>query len=225
MKILNAAGLLTDRSVMAHAVHITEPQAKVFQATGTAISHCPLSNFYFAGACLRTSALLDRGIKVGLGSDVAGGYSPRMLDAIRHTVTTHLAVASADAIAQATSPSPEHERPSGAAVRDNAVRDNAVAPGAGGPVARMDLDYKHAVWLATAGGAAALGLEGRVGRLRVGYAFDASVVNLAMFADPDPGRTPEAGWLTRFERFVHLGDDRNFDQVWVQGKQVRGGPL
>ena len=77
---------------------------------------------------------------------------------------------------------------------------------------RDAFDYKHAVWLATVGGARCLGLEGRVGRLEVGYAFDACLVDLAGFRADEP--------LTRFEKYVHLGDDRHIRQVWVQGRDV-----
>ena len=278
VEILHEAGLLTRRTVMAHSVHITEPQVQVFASTGTGIAHCPLSNFYFAGGALRCAALMPR-VKVGLGTDVAGGYSPRMIDSVRHAVTTHLAVASADANeqqrvaeagkekekekteeergtekecetgnerekeqekegeeagekgkeqekeekkedettqtiavvqAQESAGSPDAEG------RASRARCEGVAPGAGNPMDRDAFDYKHAVWLATVGGARCLGLEGRVGRLEVGYAFDACLVDLAGFRADEP--------LTRFEKYVHLGDDRHIRQVWVQGRDVTPPP-
>lgn len=55
-------------------------------ASGTSIAHCPLSNAFFAGGVFPVRDFLRRGGKVGLGSDVAGGYSPSMLVAIRQCV-------------------------------------------------------------------------------------------------------------------------------------------
>ena len=86
----------------------------------------------------------------------------------------------------------------------------------GAPLGRDDFDYKHAFWMATVGGAQVLGLAGAVGRLELGHAFDACLVDVgAAEAEEDLG--------TAFEKFVHLGDDRNFLAVWVQGRQVVGG--
>ena len=80
------------------------------------------------------------------------------------------------------------------------------------------LDWKGAFWLATVGGAQALGLEKTCGTLEVGKAFDALRVdtrNAAAF-DAFPADTP----MDIFQKFVNLGDDRNIKAVWVGGKLV-----
>lgn len=197
VQLLASSGLLTDKSVMAHCVHLSDSHAATFLERGVGIAHCPLSNFYFAGGALRTRALMDQGLKMGLGTDVAGGYSHQMLSSMRHSVTTHLAVCSADANAGG--------------------RCHGVAPGAGSAVKRSSYDYKHAFWLATVGGARVLGLDGKVGRLATGYEFDALLLDLASFQDP----LGEDSHATTFEKFLHLGDDRHVEKVWVQGNQVK----
>ena len=53
----------------------------------------PLMLAAHSGARQCTAALLEAGNKIGLGTDVAGGYSHCMLDSVRHAVTTNLAVA------------------------------------------------------------------------------------------------------------------------------------
>lgn len=156
--ILNESGLLTNHSVMAHCVHINEEQANTFLTSGTSIAHCPLSNFYFAGGCLRTSSLLKRKLKVGLGTDIAGGYSCQMLNSIRHCVTTHLAIAAADS-------------------NNKGVKSNGIAPGFGDVVQRDDFNYKDALWLATVGGAKALNISDTVGHFECGLNFDACLIN------------------------------------------------
>ncbi|KAF4139979.1 Amidohydrolase family [Phytophthora infestans] len=56
--------------------------------TGTAIACCPLSNFFFANGFLDVRKVLDKNVGVGLGTDIAGGYSPSMLRAIQTCVLT-----------------------------------------------------------------------------------------------------------------------------------------
>jgi guanine deaminase len=55
-------------------------------AHGAGIAHCPLSNVYFSDAVLPLRRVLERGVHVGLGSDIAGGGSPSILDNARHAV-------------------------------------------------------------------------------------------------------------------------------------------
>lgn len=64
----------------------------VLRERGSAVAHCPLSNFFFGDGSLDVRRLMDKGNKVGLGTDVAGGYSPSMLSAMRTAVLAHQAV-------------------------------------------------------------------------------------------------------------------------------------
>jgi guanine deaminase len=198
VEILNDAGLLKEGTVMAHCVHANEKDIETFLENGVGIACCPLSNVYFAGGALRARALMGVGVKVGLGTDVAGGYSHRMLDSVRHSVTTHLSVCASD---------------------DNEAsgRCAGFAPGFGGRAERDSFGWKHAVWLATAGGAKVLGMETCIGKLRKGFEFDALVIDVSEFEDP----LGEDKATTTFERFVHLGDDRHISEVWVQGRRVK----
>jgi guanine deaminase len=86
-KIFDGHGLLTDKCVMAHGVFLSEDDLDLLQRRGSAVAHCPLSNFCFAGKSLHCRNILQRGgPQVGLGTDVAGGYSPSMLHSSRMTV-------------------------------------------------------------------------------------------------------------------------------------------
>ncbi|NXO11604.1 GUAD deaminase, partial [Oriolus oriolus] len=78
--------LLTSKTVMAHACHLSEEELKLFSLRGAAISHCPNSNFSLRSGVLNVRKVLDHNVKLGLGTDVAGGYSASMLDAIRKTM-------------------------------------------------------------------------------------------------------------------------------------------
>ncbi|KAM6991100.1 guanine deaminase [Passerculus sandwichensis] len=78
--------LLTSKTVMAHACHLSEEELKLFSLRGAAISHCPNSNFSMCSGVLNVQKVLEHNVKLGLGTDVAGGYSASMLDAIRKTM-------------------------------------------------------------------------------------------------------------------------------------------
>ncbi|NXE52313.1 GUAD deaminase, partial [Casuarius casuarius] len=78
--------LLNGKTVMAHACYLSEEELKLFNLRGAAISHCPSSNFSLCSGILNVQKVLKHNVKLGLGTDVAGGYSASMLDAIRKTM-------------------------------------------------------------------------------------------------------------------------------------------
>jgi guanine deaminase len=83
------------------------------------------------------------------------------------------------------------------------------------------LDWKHALWLATEGGARALGLggpRGPAGALEPGHAFDALLIDAGCGAAFDAFEGDELMQL--LEKFVHLGDDRHIREVFVQGARA-----
>ncbi|DAZ98667.1 TPA: hypothetical protein N0F65_008793 [Lagenidium giganteum] len=87
-EIFAHAKLLTNKACMAHAVHLQDAEMDVLAAAGTSIAHCPLSNFFFANGFLDVEKAVRKRVNVGLGTDMAGGYSPSMLRAIQTCVLT-----------------------------------------------------------------------------------------------------------------------------------------
>lgn len=79
-------GLFTDHTVMAHFIYPTEHELDLVARRGVTIAHCPQSNGNVAAGIPPIRRMLDKGIKVGLGSDVAGGYSLCMLRAMSEAV-------------------------------------------------------------------------------------------------------------------------------------------
>ncbi|KDR23220.1 Guanine deaminase [Zootermopsis nevadensis] len=88
--VYDTAGLLTNKTVLAHGVHLSDDELKVLAARGTAISHCPNSNTSLKSGLCDVRRLLNAGIKVGLGTDVSGGYSTSILNAIRCALQTSI---------------------------------------------------------------------------------------------------------------------------------------
>ncbi|XP_041756565.1 guanine deaminase [Coregonus clupeaformis] len=84
--------LLTDKTVMAHGCHLTDGELKLFRETGASVAHCPNSNISLCSGMLDVRRVLNHKVKLGLGTDVAGGYSPSMLDAVRRTLDTSKAL-------------------------------------------------------------------------------------------------------------------------------------
>ncbi|KAI8330477.1 guanine deaminase [Chlamydoabsidia padenii] len=84
--LFDTCGLLTDRSIMAHGVHLSDKDVSIMVSRGSGVSVCPLSNAYFANGIYPIKRHHD--IKTGLGTDVAGGYSPSMLNSIRQAVVS-----------------------------------------------------------------------------------------------------------------------------------------
>jgi guanine deaminase len=84
--VLDRFGLVRDHTVLAHATHLTDDDRSLLARRGAGVAHCPLSNAYFAGRPFRARSALDAGVRVGLGTDVAGGPSPSLLAQCSHAV-------------------------------------------------------------------------------------------------------------------------------------------
>lgn len=85
-EVYDEAALLTPKTMLAHAIHLSDDEKSLIKARGSAVSHCPNSNFALNSGVLNVRDLLERGIKVALGTDVSGGYSTSMLDACRQAI-------------------------------------------------------------------------------------------------------------------------------------------
>ncbi|XP_024411243.2 guanine deaminase [Desmodus rotundus] len=80
--------LLTSKTVMAHGCYLSAEELDVFKERGASISSCPNSNISIRSGLLNVVEVLKRDVKIGLGTDVAGGYSSSMLNAIRTAMMT-----------------------------------------------------------------------------------------------------------------------------------------
>ena len=82
-EVYDANGLLTERTILAHAVHLSEAEMELVKKRKAKISHCPASNSALGSGFCPVRTLLDKGIDIGLGTDVSGGFSPSVLEAVR----------------------------------------------------------------------------------------------------------------------------------------------
>jgi len=192
---LDEFGLLSRRTILAHGNFVGDDDVGLIRARGAGIAHCPLSNVYFSDAIFPLRKLLQQGVNVGLGSDIAGGASPSILENARHAViASRLLESGVD---------PEQER-------SRRRRPDS------------RIDALTAFWLATAGGGIALELP--IGVFKEGYQFDAMLVDARSRAGNLrlDTRDPPAEIL---QKIVYHGGRANIREVWVANRRVHSfGP-
>ncbi|HZM72190.1 MAG TPA: amidohydrolase family protein [Candidatus Polarisedimenticolia bacterium] len=71
--VYDEAGGLGERTVLAHAIHLSDRELARLVETGTRVAHCPASNLFLASGVMPLARYLEAGLIVGLGSDVAAG--------------------------------------------------------------------------------------------------------------------------------------------------------
>ena len=77
---------LLGNTVMAHCVHTEEDELRLLMERGTTIVHCPQSNTNLQSGVAPVKHFLNKGAKVGLGTDVAGGANLSMFRAITDAI-------------------------------------------------------------------------------------------------------------------------------------------
>jgi len=200
--VYETANLLGPKTILAHAVHLSQDERDIVKASGSKISHCPASNTALTSGCCPVRELLSAGITVGLGTDVSGGFSPSILEEVRQAIWVSRFVA-------------------------------MQSPSASSPNDAAKLSTAEALYLATRGGAAVVGLEDKVGGFEVGKEWDAQMIRLGSV--PEQGETGSGGfeqaggvvdlfgWESqeeKVEKWVYSGDDRNCVALWVKGRLV-----
>ena len=73
-------GLVKDRSIFAHGIHLSAEEKDMLTANNAAIVHCPTSNTFLGSGLFPWKLNSENhGLRVGLGSDVGAGTSYSML--------------------------------------------------------------------------------------------------------------------------------------------------
>ncbi|MNO41290.1 Guanine deaminase [compost metagenome] len=188
---LHDFGLLSDKSVMAHCNFLDEDDVDLFAETGTAIAHCPISNAYFANSVIPIAHFHSKGVEIGLGSDISGGFSPSLFDNIRQ------AVMSSRMLEDGVNPSlPAQER--------------------GLLGSRITID--ESFYLATAGGGESLSLP--IGRILEGYTWDVQIIDTKVSSARLPLFDGNEDLYDVFQKMMYLARPENIREVWVQGEKV-----
>ena len=188
---LHEMGLLQDKAVMAHAVFLSDEDAGLFAETGTAIAHCPISNVFFSNGVLPTARFTQKGIDIGLGTDISGGFSPSLYDNIRQAVIA-------------------------ARMLEEGVDSALPAAERGLPKSRISAN--EAFYYATAGGGQSLSLP--IGRLEENYLWDVQVIDVNAPNAKLPIFDAEISIEDLLHKILFLSRPENIREVWVQGECV-----
>lgn len=128
-------GLVGDRSIFAHCIHLSDSEWQRIARHDAVVAHCPDSNFFLASGTMPLAGVLDRGIRVGLGTDMGAGRTFSM------------------------------QRIASSAYDASLINGEPVSP-------------ESLIWLATRGGADALGFSDRVGCVAPGYEADLVAIDI-----------------------------------------------
>ncbi|KAM0132926.1 hypothetical protein ACHAP3_006215 [Botrytis cinerea] len=204
---------LTPKTILAHAVHIGEDEAALIKERGSGIAHCPVSNSALTSGMARVRWMIDRGLNVGLGTDVSGGFSASVLAAAREASCVSRCVAAGI----------------GGSENTNGKEGDT-------------LSVPEVLYLATRGGAKVVGMQDKIGGFEVGKVWDAQLIGLGkplMHLNGEgewegqeeihEGEVSQTGpvdifgwenWDEKVAKWVFNGDDRNTMKVWVNGRLV-----
>ncbi len=77
--VYEKAGLLTERTLLAHCIHLSDPELDLILKSGSRIVHCPDSNFFLRSGQFPLASIKHQNIPFALGSDVGAGTTLNML--------------------------------------------------------------------------------------------------------------------------------------------------
>lgn len=79
LDVYDRFGLVTDRSVFAHGVHLPDRSCARLAQSGAGIAVCPGSNFFLGSGMFDFAKAERHGVRIGLGSDIGAGTSLSLL--------------------------------------------------------------------------------------------------------------------------------------------------
>ncbi|KAA1095624.1 hypothetical protein PGTUg99_011811 [Puccinia graminis f. sp. tritici] len=232
-EVYDAFGLLTERTILAHCIHLEPSEIKLLVERGCGLSHCPTSNFNLRSGICQVQKLKAAGFdKLSLGTDVSGGCGVGILSTIRDAASAAKVLSFPDS----ADPDQAGNRP-------------------------QQLSIENLFYLATLGGARVCNLGDRVGNFGLGKRFDGLLIQtgaaaattlahqnfdstgdsvdrrfsdwiLASQAEPYlDGSNPnffvddqkqEIDLSHLLEKFLFTGDDRNIGAVFINSVCVGG---
>jgi guanine deaminase len=182
LDIYDRAGLVGDRSVFAHCIHLTDAEFQRLSAAGSAIACCPTSNLFLGSGLFKFEQAKSRQhpVEVGLGTDIGAGTSFSLLQTANEAYK----------VAQ--------------------LRQQKLSP-------------FQALFLATLGGARALGLENKIGNFDPGKEADFIVLDrrstpLMAFRNPVESPTSLSALADQLFSLIILGDDRAVAATYIMGE-------
>lgn len=175
--IYEQAGLLGPKTIMAHGIYLSEEELEILHESQTVIAHCPTSNRFLSSGTMPARKYLETSLRMGLGTDVAGGYSLSMLHEIRESLECSKTIS---------------------------------AP----------LTLEEGFYLATLGGAQALGLDTTIGSLEPKKAADFVILD-PQIADPYVWQNNYHDPRALLAKCIYTTLGNPVLATYIQGKQIQ----
>eukprot|EP00611_Tribonema_gayanum_P006843 TRINITY_DN16187_c0_g1_i1.p1 TRINITY_DN16187_c0_g1~~TRINITY_DN16187_c0_g1_i1.p1 ORF type:complete len:560 (-),score=154.09 TRINITY_DN16187_c0_g1_i1:594-2273(-) len=222
MGVYDRYGLLHERSYFAHCVHCTGEERELMSLKGGAVIHCPSSNFMLGSGVANVKRYIRDGCKVGLGTDVAGGYSSSILDCLRQALIASRVCSFGHGLEPGEAACDALTFQEGFHL---ATQGGAEALGLGHLVGNFTpgkefdalvVDVRSIKQLDPSGVAQQVPNAPQAGGGGVAAAPETTPEHASAPFHMFPGQ----GMQEAFEKFLFLGDDRNIAQVYVGGVRV-----
>jgi guanine deaminase len=204
--VYRRCGLLGPRTLLAHGIHLAPEERELLLEAGASLVHCPSSNAFLQSGIMPLRTWIAEGLSVGLGTDVGAGPSLSMFMEMAQACTASKLRRAGQQVQAAQIWALEHFTDSQKLAVCDAL-DLGPDPA---------LDAVGAFFLATRGGAGALGWEDRIGGLDAGMEADFLVVDVRR-SDP-LGEVPTEPALA-LARLIYRSDTQMVRQAYVRGRR------
>lgn len=189
-------GLVNDRTILAHGIHLTQDELKLIKSKKTSLSHCPSSNsFITSGEAPVKKYLYEDRINVSLGTDLAGGYEQSILGVVRALVMVshHLAMGNSKDPKIGVAEGLYMATVGGATACNLASSVGTIEAGKKFDAQLIDLDVPGT---------------------------NVDVFEFQRPSGSDKAETVQSKMLNLLYKWVFSGDDRNCVRVWCNGRAV-----
>jgi guanine deaminase len=204
--VYRRCGLLGSRTLLGHGIHLAPSERRIIRELGCSLVHCPSSNAFLQSGTMPLRRWLEEGLSVGLGTDVGAGPSLSMFREMGEACTASKVKGAVQHVL-----SSRLSRMNGL-TDDQKVQISEALDLGRGPA----LDATGAFYLATRGGAAALGLSDRLGALEAGFDADFLVVDVRL-SDPFGRVTPDPAHV--LSRLIYRSDPQMVQAAYVRGRR------
>jgi len=87
-QVYKHSGLLTPRTLLAHAIHLSPDDRRCIADAQSIVAHCPTANLFLNAGKMDLSATIGANMRLSIGSDVAGGPDRSMVRVARCMLET-----------------------------------------------------------------------------------------------------------------------------------------
>jgi guanine deaminase len=98
LEVYEQAGLVGPRTLLGHAIHVSDDELARIAAAGACVVHCPTSNRALGSGRMPLERLRRAGVRWVLGTDTGAGPSPCMLDVVCGAIDAHRDAAPLDPV-------------------------------------------------------------------------------------------------------------------------------